>query len=229
MTQVLTSLGISVTLLEAGPMLNPATDFKEHWWPHQTPDRGMGPGGGRYFGKSPYPFGLYDAGYGDWQLEGEPYTVAPATNSAGSARALWEGAPIITDESRCALPITISLLIPAMASARIGPSPMTRSLPITTKPRASSASPAAKKASAARRTESFKLARPPRVHEMLVQRACKQAEHSLHSLAVAVITQPDQRPAGVPLLRPVRARLRHGVELFVQPGAGFPGDEDRHA
>ena len=36
----------------------------------------MGPGGGRYFGKSPYPFGLYDAGYGDWQLEGEPYTVA---------------------------------------------------------------------------------------------------------------------------------------------------------
>jgi choline dehydrogenase-like flavoprotein len=35
-TKVLTDLGVNVTLLEAGPMLNPATDFKEHVWPYQV-------------------------------------------------------------------------------------------------------------------------------------------------------------------------------------------------
>ena len=41
-TKVLTDLGISVALLEAGPMLNPAKDFKEHQWPHDVPHRGVG-------------------------------------------------------------------------------------------------------------------------------------------------------------------------------------------
>ena len=40
-TKVLTDLGVSVTLLEAGPMLNPAKDFKEHMWPYQVPHRGL--------------------------------------------------------------------------------------------------------------------------------------------------------------------------------------------
>ena len=40
MVQVLTKLGINVALLEAGPMLNPARDFKEHMWPYQVPHRG---------------------------------------------------------------------------------------------------------------------------------------------------------------------------------------------
>ena len=31
--KVLTDLGLNVTLLEAGPMLNPQKDFKEHVWP----------------------------------------------------------------------------------------------------------------------------------------------------------------------------------------------------
>ena len=30
MVQVLTSLGIKVAVLEAGPMINPAKDYKEH-------------------------------------------------------------------------------------------------------------------------------------------------------------------------------------------------------
>ena len=41
--KVLTDLGIKVTLLEAGPMLNPAKDFKEHVWPYQVDHRGAGP------------------------------------------------------------------------------------------------------------------------------------------------------------------------------------------
>ena len=40
-TKVLADLGISVLLLEAGPMIDPA-DFKEHMWPYQVPHRGAG-------------------------------------------------------------------------------------------------------------------------------------------------------------------------------------------
>jgi len=78
-TQVLTQMGVSVALLEAGPMLNPARDFKEHMWPWQVDHRGLGPGCQTYFGK-PYPFGYFAASAGGWQLENEPYTVAEGSN-----------------------------------------------------------------------------------------------------------------------------------------------------
>ncbi|HLJ15785.1 MAG TPA: GMC family oxidoreductase [Bryobacteraceae bacterium] len=76
-TKVLTDLGISVCLLEAGPMLNPAHDFKEHMWPYQVPHRGVGDDASGYFGRSPYGFGYFSATFGNWELEGEPYTTAP--------------------------------------------------------------------------------------------------------------------------------------------------------
>ena len=50
MVQVLTSLGVHVALLEAGPMLNPARDFKEHLWPYQVDHRGAGESGLAYVG-----------------------------------------------------------------------------------------------------------------------------------------------------------------------------------
>src|SRR5437773_4186600 len=75
--KVLTDLGIKVTLLEAGPMLNPAKDFKEHVWPYQVDHRGAGPHAELYFGKSPWPFGYFLAPNGYWKIDGEPYTVAP--------------------------------------------------------------------------------------------------------------------------------------------------------
>jgi len=74
-TKVLTDLGINVTLLEAGPMLHPATDFKEHKWPYDYPHRGSGDGGASYFGRG-RPFGFFSAHAGGWELEGEPYTAA---------------------------------------------------------------------------------------------------------------------------------------------------------
>src|SRR5271169_6515016 len=73
-TKVLTDLGVGVALLEAGPMLNPATDFKEHMWPYQVPHRGSGVGGASYFGHG-RPFGFFTAHAGGWELEGEPYTT----------------------------------------------------------------------------------------------------------------------------------------------------------
>jgi choline dehydrogenase-like flavoprotein len=75
-TKVLADLGISVLLLEAGPMLS-IGDLKEHVWPYLVPHRGVGPKGEGYFGRSPFTFG---ATYGGAQLEGEPYTVAPGSD-----------------------------------------------------------------------------------------------------------------------------------------------------
>ena len=76
-TKVLADLGISVLLLEAGPMLNMA-DLKEHMWPWQVPHRGAGAQGQFYTG-GPTGF-TYSATYGGAQLDGEPYTVAPGSD-----------------------------------------------------------------------------------------------------------------------------------------------------
>jgi choline dehydrogenase-like flavoprotein len=76
-TKVLADLGISVLLMEAGPMLNMA-DLKEHMWPYQVPHRGAGAKGQIYTG-GPTGF-TYSATFGGSQLEGEPYTVAPGSD-----------------------------------------------------------------------------------------------------------------------------------------------------
>jgi choline dehydrogenase-like flavoprotein len=72
-TKVLADLGISVVLIEAGPMLDPAKDLKEHLWPYQVPHRGVGEKAEGYFGRSPYTFSAF---FGGTEIEGEPYTVA---------------------------------------------------------------------------------------------------------------------------------------------------------
>src|SRR5436305_1177996 len=74
--KVLTDLGINVALLEAGRMLEPQKDFKEHMLPTEVDHRGAGPHGEWYFGKSPYPFSYFMAPNGFWDIQGEPYTVA---------------------------------------------------------------------------------------------------------------------------------------------------------
>jgi choline dehydrogenase-like flavoprotein len=76
-TNVLANMGISVLLLEAGPMISIA-DFKEHMWPYNVPHRGAGPKGQAYFNQ---PTGFtYSATFGGSQLDGEPYTVAPGSD-----------------------------------------------------------------------------------------------------------------------------------------------------
>ena len=36
----LTKMGVEVALMEAGPMVDPSKDFKEHMWPHEVDHRG---------------------------------------------------------------------------------------------------------------------------------------------------------------------------------------------
>ena len=72
--KVLTDQGINVTLLEAGPMLNPQKDFKEHVWPYEVDHRGAGAAAELYFGRQQW--GYFSAPNGYWDVPGEPYTVA---------------------------------------------------------------------------------------------------------------------------------------------------------
>jgi choline dehydrogenase-like flavoprotein len=69
--KVLTEGGLNVVMLEAGPPLNPKTDFKEHVWPYQLPHRGVGIGG---LGDE------FMAPNGSWEIEGEPYISAPGSD-----------------------------------------------------------------------------------------------------------------------------------------------------
>ena len=71
--KVLTEGGLNTVLLEAGPELNPAKDFKEHLWPYQLPHRGAGVGG-KLRGEENDEF---MAPNGAWEIEGEPYVSAP--------------------------------------------------------------------------------------------------------------------------------------------------------
>lgn len=67
--KVLTEAGANVLMLEAGVMFDTRRDSKMMAWPYQSPRRGL-----------PVPerqFGEFDAGWGGWTLDGEPYTSAP--------------------------------------------------------------------------------------------------------------------------------------------------------
>ena len=57
--------GIKVLLLEAGPFFDPAKDSQQLKWSYDSPRRG---------GNATRPMGDFDASYGGWQLDGEPYT-----------------------------------------------------------------------------------------------------------------------------------------------------------
>jgi choline dehydrogenase-like flavoprotein len=71
---VLANLGVKVTLLEAGPNLVPARDYKEHKTPADYPHRGAGEKGESYTGRK--DFGFFNAPNGYWEMDEEPYTVA---------------------------------------------------------------------------------------------------------------------------------------------------------
>ena len=70
--KVLADAGMNIAVLEAGPNWDPA---KEEYrtqlrWPWESPRRGAG---------TTRAFGDFDAAYGGWEIEGEPYTRAEGT------------------------------------------------------------------------------------------------------------------------------------------------------
>jgi choline dehydrogenase-like flavoprotein len=69
--KVLAEAGAEVIVLEAGPSWDSAKDGAMFAWNYDSPRRGKG-----HRGK---PFGEYDGCLGGWDIEGEPYTVAPGS------------------------------------------------------------------------------------------------------------------------------------------------------
>ena len=219
--QVLTKLGVKVALLEAGPMLNPAKDFKEHMWPYQVAHRGAGDKAESYFGRN--DFGYFGAPNGYWEMEGEPYTVAHGsefrwfrsriiggrTNHYGriSLRfADYDFKPYHFDGLGFDWPITYDEVAPYYDKAEqfigiCGTKEGIRSAP----------------------DGQFLPAPALRAHEYLVQKASRKLGHPLHPVADGDSHQAAQRPPRLPLLRPVRPRLHPGFQLLVQPGPDLPG------
>jgi choline dehydrogenase-like flavoprotein len=66
--KVLTEAGADVALLEAGPMWDPVKDSYMFKWNYESPRRGAG--------TPKQQFGEFDAAFGGWTLDGEPYTAA---------------------------------------------------------------------------------------------------------------------------------------------------------
>ncbi|HXK08488.1 MAG TPA: GMC family oxidoreductase [Vicinamibacteria bacterium] len=69
--KVLAEAGADVVMLEAGPPWDVAKDGAMFAWNYDSPRRGKGHRG--------RPFGELDACIGGWDIEGEPYTVAPGS------------------------------------------------------------------------------------------------------------------------------------------------------
>jgi choline dehydrogenase-like flavoprotein len=76
-TKILADSGLKVAVLEAGKDFDPAKDEDKTQmkWPYESPRRGAG---------TTRAFGDFDSCYGDWKVDGEPYT-----NAKGSEFMWW--------------------------------------------------------------------------------------------------------------------------------------------
>ncbi len=185
--KVLTDLGFKVTLLEAGPQLNPVKDFKEHVTPYQVPHRGAGAAAEIYFGKQQW--GYFAAPNGFWEIEGEPYTVAPGnkfrwfrsrivggrTNHYGRISLRfsdYDFKPYSTDGLGTDWPVTYDEIAPYYDKAEgfigvTGTHEGIRSAP----------------------DGNFLPPIPPRVHEVLIKRACGKLNIPVIPSRMAMLTK----------------------------------------
>ena len=186
--KVLTDLGINVALLEAGPMLHPQTDFKEHVTPWEVPHRGAGDKAELYFGRQQW--GYFAAPNGYWHIPGEPYTVAPGnefqwfrsriiggrTNHYGriSLRfADYDFKPYSTDGLGDDWPVTYDEISPYYDKAE-------EFIGVTGTREGIRSAPDGK----------FLPPIPPRVHEILVQKACRKLNIPCIPSRMAMLTKP---------------------------------------
>lgn len=67
---VLANAGLKVLMLEAGPFFDPQKDSHQLKYSYESPRRGA---------STVRPFGDFDAAYGGWEIDGEPYTTKDKT------------------------------------------------------------------------------------------------------------------------------------------------------
>lgn len=99
--KILAEQGLNVAIIEAGPYFDPALDeyrtqLRPSW---ESPRRGYG---------STRAFGDYDAAYGGWEIDGEPYTQADGTNFGWFRSRMLGDEPIIGAEFHFVLVRSIS-------------------------------------------------------------------------------------------------------------------------
>ena len=184
--KVLTDRGLNVAVLEAGPMLNPAKDFKEHLLPHQVDHRGAGPHAEMYFGRQQW--GYFAAPNGYWDIAGEPYTVAEGsqwrwfrsrivggrTNHYGRISLRFSDYDFQPEDGLSdAWPVTYAEMSPWYDKAEgfIGVTGTKEGL--RTAPDGNFLPPV-----------------PPRVHESLIQRSCKKLNIPCIPSRMAMLTKP---------------------------------------
>ena len=113
---VLAKAGIKVVLLEAGPLYDPAKNVMQLKWPWESPRRGA---------STPLRhFGDFDAAYGGWQLDGEPYTHKDGTEFDWFRSRMLGGRTNHWDASLCVLGPKTSSAEVSMVSATTGLSVM---------------------------------------------------------------------------------------------------------
>ena len=171
----------------------------------------------------------YSATYGGAQLAGEPYTVAPGSDfswfrSRDSRRPHQPLRPRHAAVGR----LRLQAALDATASAWTGRSATRTSRRTTTRPSASSASPARAEGIRSAPDGIFHTPAPLRAHDMLVQRACAKLGHPRRRRAPG---GHHRRPGtGGPAChycgqcgRGCMTASNYAVELR----ADLPGDEDR--
>ncbi len=193
-TNVLTEMGVSVVLMEAGPMIG-MEDFKMLKAPYDVPHRGAGehaeayfnmPGGGLNFG----------ANYGGYWMEDEPYTVAEGsefgwfrsrviggrTNHYGRHQlrfADYDFKPMARDGLGVDWPVTYGDVAPYYDKVE-------RFIGVTGKAEGIRSLP----------DGIFQKPAPLKVHETLVQKSCDKLGIKSINARHAVITRPTNgRPA----------------------------------
>ena len=212
--KVLTEGGLNVVMLEAGPLLNPRKDYKEHVWPYALPHRGADVGG-RAFHELNDEF-LAPNGF--WEIEGEPYTTAPGSNFR------WFRSRIEGGRTNHYGRISLRMSAADMkARSRDGlgddwPISYEELSPYYDKVEEFIGVFGTKENLAAAPDGVFLPPPKPRCTETLVKKACDHLNITCIPSRMAIITKPVNGRRAVPLLRAMRARLHQCFQLQFQPG-----------
>ena len=193
--QVLTGKGIEVALMEAGPMLDPEKDYKEHMLPHHVDHRGAGEGGAPLLRKA--AMGL---------LSGAQRRVGPGGRTLhGGAGQRIPLVPVpdpgrphqpLRPASHSGSPITISCPTPWTGWAPTGPSPTTTWLPYYDKAESFIGVTGSIEGIRSAPDGIFQPCPPPKAHEHLIKQACSRMNIPCIPMRRAVITKPlNGRPA----------------------------------
>ncbi len=222
--KILTEGGLNVALLEAGPPLNPEKDFKMMTWPYELPHRGAGVGG-----HARENFGEFLAPNGAWTIEGEPYTSAPGSNFQ------WFRSRIVGGRTNHWGRIALRFApIDFKSYTRDGlgddwPIRLRRSRAVLRQSRVLHRRFRHEGKCFERARRHFSAASETAMHGADRQESLRQTEYYLHSFAARDPDAIRERPAAVPLLRPMRPRMHHGVEFQLEPGVDSSGDGNGQA